>query len=153
MPALKRRSLDLRTFDQLTGDVQRLRDTGYDRVGDWSLEQILDHLDKTMIAGLDGRPGLPRPVRWLLRLVARRLVRTRSMPRVPAPAAARPAPDVDAGVFSRFAATTERAAALPGVTLDHPVFGHFSVYDWQQLQLIHASRHLSFLLPRSAPSK
>ena len=150
MSALQRRPLDFRTFAQLTADVERLQADGYDQAGKWSLEQILDHLTKTMTMALDPKQGLPRPARWALSLIAKRLLRTRSMPTVPAPKSNRPAATVEPGVFERFAASVEKSDALAGPRIDHPVFGWMSAEDWKQLQLIHASRHLSFLLPRAS---
>ncbi|MDB5326944.1 MAG: hypothetical protein JWM57_2513 [Phycisphaerales bacterium] len=148
MPAPDRRPLDFRTFDALAADVTRLRTHGYDQVGQWSLEQILDHLNKTMVSARDARNGLPRPARWALGLIAKRLLRTRSMPTVPAPKSTRPPAAVEDGAFERFSATAKASAALTTPRIDHPAFGWMSVEDWRQLQLIHAARHLSFLIPR-----
>ena len=141
-----RRTIDLRTFDQLLADVAQLRQRGYDTVGQWSLEQVLEHLTQTMLSGL----GLPRPVRWLLRPVLWRLLSSRQMPRMPAPASLRPPNVPDPQIFGRFGAMVEQAANLTAPAIDHPAFGRMRTTDWQQLQLIHASRHLSFLLPRPA---
>lgn len=148
MPNPNRRPLDFQTFDQLTADVAVLRQRGYDKVGNWSLEQILDHLTKTMLQTLDAQKGLPRPVRWLMKPIIANLLRTRKMPTVPAPKSVRPGPTVEPGVEDRFADAIRRSAALTGDRIDHPAFGWMSVHDWQQLQLIHAGRHLSFLIPK-----
>ena len=75
------------------------------------------------------------------------------MPKVSAttPLLVRPPATVDAKVHSRFDAAVRQADDLAGETVDHPAFGRMSVRDWQQLNLIHASRHLSFLIPRPPP--
>ncbi|MBM3464879.1 MAG: DUF1569 domain-containing protein [Armatimonadetes bacterium] len=46
MSTVKRRSLDLRDFDTLLADVDRLHAQGYDRAGSWSLGQCCTHLSK-----------------------------------------------------------------------------------------------------------
>ncbi|HEX8323592.1 MAG TPA: DUF1569 domain-containing protein [Tepidisphaeraceae bacterium] len=148
MAAPQRRSLDFQNFDQLIADVARLQAHGYDRVGQWSLEQILDHLTRVMQIALDPTAGPPRPVRMLLRPILWYLLKTRSMPTMPAPKIVRPPAEIDGNVYARFAAITEQAGHLSGDTIDHPAFGRISVTDWQQLQLVHAARHLSFLIPR-----
>jgi hypothetical protein len=148
MATPSRRPLDFRSFEDLSADVARLQTGGYERVGVWSLEQVLDHLTKSMVLARSTSEGLPRPVRWLMKPIVWRLLRTRQMPTVPAPKRLRPLPTIEPGVEARFASEVEVARSMTGDRIDHPAFGWMRVEDWKQLQLIHAARHLSFLVPR-----
>ena len=144
----RRRPLDFRTFDELAADVAALRERGYDPSGSWTLAQILDHLAKAIDFSRTGAP-LSRPMQWALRFIFRHVVRKRAMPRVNAPKVMRPADAPDpTDADARFDAACAWAAGLQGDTIDTPGFGVVSVSDFQQLQLIHAARHLSFLTPK-----
>ncbi|MGC4030762.1 MAG: DUF1569 domain-containing protein [Tepidisphaeraceae bacterium] len=149
MVQAKRRPLEFQTFDAVRADIAQLKANGYEQAGTWTLAQILDHLARAMGPLPAGIKPAPAPLRWFFRLFMKRVVRTRKMPRVPAPRGMKPPPAADlADAEPRFNAALDAAESRPAGEILHPMFGMISVADWQQLQLVHATRHLSFLVPK-----
>lgn len=151
---IARRPLDFRSYDDLLADVARLRERGYDRAGTWELPQMLVHLARTMDVVSDpSSKRMPRPLQWAARRFALPwMLKRRGMPaRAPMPKLLRPTsptpPSIDEAMAALEAAIS-RARALPGATIAHPALGTIALDDWHQLQLIHASHHLSHLVPR-----
>ena len=150
---MQRRHLRFSHLDQARQEILRLDQGGYDRVGNWELPQIVDHLIRTMRMATDEPPFMfPAPVRMLARWMFLGKIRRGDMLKVRgrAPVALRPAADSDLEVslaeFASLAARIESAdAPLQAV---HPVFGRFTREDWQLMQRWHAAHHLGFLLPR-----
>lgn len=151
---MQRRPLTLRSADDVLEEIDRLQATGYDRAGNWSLAQICQHLDKTMTGGLDGF-GFKLP--WILRatvgnFLVRRIIKKGRMARFSAPKKVLPRIDGatdDLEVIDKCRATLRRAAAAAGPLPPYPLATKMSLDDWKQLQWIHASHHLGFLVPRS----
>lgn len=151
---MQRRQLDLRSADDVLREIDRLQSAGYERMGNWSLTQICQHLDKTMTGGLEGF-GFQLP--WILRATignffVRRILKNRRMGRFNAPKRVLPkveGPAEDAAVIDKCRETIQRAAAASGPLPPYPLATKLSVEDWKQLQWIHASHHLGFLVPQS----
>src|SRR6516162_2963833 len=75
------RQLDFTNFNEVLAEVDRLHRGGYDKLGQWDLAQICDHLTYFMEAGLDGAKFR---VPWLIKILfgrffLRRILKTRRM--------------------------------------------------------------------------
>lgn len=149
-----RRVVDFDCGEQVIAEVQRLQSSGYDQVGKWNLSQICEHLGKTIELGL--RPTSKR-MPWVIRkLVGEPMVRgwlkRRSMKAggMTAPALV-PKPqrtgDDDPALIDRYLDVVREAEGFGG-PLPPYVLGDITLDDWKQLQWIHASHHLGFLLPK-----
>jgi hypothetical protein len=152
----QRRTLDFRSFDEVTADVDHLAATPHDRCGRWDLATICDHLAKGMEVALDNKP-IPLPI--VIKLLAplagpaifRRTLKTRRMPTgVKAPPPFVPSENCDCTeAITHLKATIARARAFPGPMPRHPVFGQITPDQWREFILIHCAHHLSFLVPRA----
>lgn len=152
---MERRVLRFHHMNDAVADARRLAEYGYDRVGNWSLEQNLDHLNRSLRMAqepIDFKlPWFVRPLlKWLVFPKMRKgaVIRMRAS----APKPLQPAEDLNLAEqlqeFERMAGIIES----PDSTLleQHPVFGKLTREEWQIMQRWHASHHLSFLLPREA---
>ncbi|HYE19803.1 MAG TPA: DUF1569 domain-containing protein [Tepidisphaeraceae bacterium] len=153
--ATPRRPLDFRTFDAILADVDTLHSRTYTQLGQWDLATICNHLAKTMEVGLDRKPiPIPLTIRLLAPLLGkwifRRTLHTRRMPTgIRAPLPFRPDSKCDPEpAIAHLKATIARAQSFPGPLAKHPLFGQMTPDQWRDLQLIHCSHHLSFLLPK-----
>ncbi len=147
---MERRKLDFRDFNDLLGDLQRLRG-GYLRAGNWTLSQVCDHLAIFFRGSLD---GFGRMMPWLVRvtlgkLILRSILRNRGMRSgVKVPAHFLPGdPREDAAAADELAGLVERFRRHEGPLHPSPLFGRLSREQWTELHLIHASHHMSFLVP------
>ena len=156
-PRVSRRKLDLRDFDAVAAEVDRLLAHGYDRAGNWSLAQACDHLSTFMRMSLE---GFPLRVPWIISgflgpLVVKRLTLwTRSIPagyKTPQPLEPTSAAD-DAAAVLTFKDVLQRVWAAAQLH-PSPLFGRMTPEQWREIHLIHASHHLSFLVPRPAPNE
>ena len=153
-PLIERRKLDFHEIDPLVAELQRLRDGGYRRSGQWSLSQICDHLAIFVRGSLgEFQKLLPWPLRFFVgKPLLRKLLRTRTMHpgrRVPAvllPGAARD----DAAAVDALVQLLRQFRDHRGPLRPNPLFGELSREQWTQMHLIHAAHHLSFLTPTSA---
>lgn len=150
---MQRRHLRFAHLDEAVQEISRLQACGYDRAGNWSLEQIVDHLNRAMRMAVDGPPFmLPAPLRPLLKwLFFGRMQRGEMLKlRGRAPASMQPTADsdFDAGKaeFASLAAVIE-SDETPLAPV-HPVFGRFRRDEWRVMQRWHAAHHLGFLTPR-----
>jgi hypothetical protein len=150
----KHRDLEYKDYVEVLAEVDRLHTTGYDKLGQWDLAQICDHLTYFMLATLDGATfRVPWLIKVLLgRLILRRILKTRRMkegagtPQKPLPS---PGGD-EAAAVAQFKATVERLLAHQGEMHASPFFGYLTPAEWRELHLIHCAHHLGFLQPRSA---
>jgi hypothetical protein len=145
----KREGLRFETVDDAVAEIQRLHDGGYQKAGNWSLEQIAYHLAATMRFLM--RPG-PYPeitpeqranrpkLEWVLANFA--------LPgKIDAPERIVPPADCDAGCIDDCIATLRQFAAHPGLYAPHRVFGELSIDEARRLALVHTAHHLSHLVP------
>ena len=153
----KRRALDYITFDDLQADLDGLKAGGYQTVGKWSLAQICDHLQIFFDASLDGF-GFRMP--WYMRmaapLVLRVTLKSRKIPAgVKGPPSIMPRANgaTDAAAIDSLIAAIDRYRRHNGPLQPSPLFGHLSRERWDQIQLIHAAHHLSFVLPPEAVAR
>lgn len=146
-----RRRLHFGSYDELLADARALSRVPTRQLGNWSFDQVCQHLAKAMDTAIDGFTFRPA---WYIRLIGP-FIRKRFLAR-PMPAGFRlpksgsmllPA---DAG--SEGLAALERSVARMQQNPHrgaHPVFGPMTNGEWDQLQFRHAELHLSFLLPEN----
>lgn len=150
---MDRRPLTFADLTEAVSDARGLQETGYERAGNWSLAEVVDHLNKSLMMALEP-PGFKAPaiVRPLLKwLIFGKMKRGDVITfRAKAPAAMQPDADLDVDAtlaeFERLAEVVESGdkELLP----THPIFGAFSREEWLTMQRWHAAHHLSFLVPR-----
>ncbi|MCA9175231.1 MAG: DUF1569 domain-containing protein [Planctomycetales bacterium] len=152
---MERRVLRFQHMDDAVADARRLAEHGYDRVGNWSLEQNLDHLNRSLRMAQEPiafkLPWFMRPLlKWLVFPKMRKgaVIRMRAS----APKDLQPGEDLNLAEqlqeFERLAGIIESPDSK--LLELHPVFGKLNREEWQIMQRWHASHHLSFLLPREA---
>lgn len=152
--AVQRRRLDFRSWDDLLADADHLAQTGYDRVGTWSLAQALDHVGAGLRVALTGSTNrLPWVMRMSARSCALPVMRAwRWLPAgIPAPSWWQPQVPADADDSTAVARFRDEVAAFQahrGPYQPHPAFDRISREAYADLMLIHASHHLGFLVPR-----
>lgn len=155
---MERRPLHFENLSEAVAEIRRLADGGYDRAGNWNLEQIVGHLNKTMWLAVEEAPfRLPAIIRPVLKwIVFGRMKRGIPLKKFRAPAPAPLQPD-DNQRLENLIEEFERLATLiesPDAELldRHPVFGKFSREDWQINHRWHAAHHLSFLILKEGKS-
>ena len=148
---MQRRKLDLRDYNEFTAEVDRLKERGYTQLGNWNLGQACYHLAKSMQQSLD---GFTVKAPWFLRvflapIFKRRLFKTRVAPAgIKGPPDMMPPAQVDeVSTLKAFDEQLARVRDHRGEFQNHPFFGYLSNEQWKQFHLIHASLHLSFLIP------
>jgi hypothetical protein len=149
-----RRPLDFQDLNEVIADVQHLHNSEYDRVANWSLAQVCDHLAIFFRGSLD---GFSQKLPWLIRvlfgpLIFRSIIRRRRMgENIKVPRGFLPGdPREDAPAVEQFVGLVQRYQAHADEYQPSPLFGQLTRNEWTQLHLIHCSHHLSFLLPRKS---
>jgi hypothetical protein len=151
---VQRRQLDFRDFDTLAADVDRLHRDGYTKGGTWDLRQVCEHLTATMRMSIEGFTfKVPWWFTFLRPLIRRRLFKTRKMPAgIKGPDPLMPAATgEETAALNAFHKELIRIRDHPGPFQRSPVLGRLDPDEWRQFHLIHASHHLSFLIPQDAP--
>lgn len=148
---MARRELDFRSIDEMIAEIERLRDRGYRREGNWTLAQVCDHLAIFFRGSLDGYDAPPAP--WHVRLLAKLMLRSALKRRkfkqgVRVPNELLPGdPRDDSAAVAEFVELASRYRDSTGEPAPNPFFGRLSRDTCTQLHLIHAAHHLSFLRP------
>jgi hypothetical protein len=151
----KRRRLRFDNHQQILDETRALAARPTHQLGNWSLEQICQHLADAMELCIDGGVSFSAPLRMriLARLARRRILKT-GLPtgfKLPAPAEAvlyRPPQNIDAAL-----AALERGIARLKSTskrVPHPVLGKMTPAEWDLFHLRHGELHLSFIVPQDA---
>jgi len=151
---LHRRKLDFKSWPEVLADVDHLRRAGYDRAGNWDLSQIVEHVGeglRTAQRGIDHRAN------WIIRkllgpLILKRILSTRRMKagiKVPQWWLPGPTHDESAAV-DQLRSEIASFEAMTGAPHPHPFFGALTKRQWNELALVHAGHHLSFLVPRNS---
>ena len=146
----RRRDLAFENLSEVMPEVDRLL-AGYDRVGNWSLGQVCQHLTVIFTRSIE---GWPTRAPWVIRrtvgpLVLTRVLSSGEMPegiRTPQKLGLTPGTELDdraeaealRGAIRYYEAFTD---SLP----EHPFFGPLSRQNWDRLHRIHCAHHLSFL--------
>jgi Protein of unknown function (DUF1569) len=150
MPTPTRRNLHFPSFQALLTDAHLLHSAPYQKLGNWSLAQIADHLAQSLHASIDGF-GYRR--NFLFRAIARqllpRILRTRRIPTgTKIPQRFNPSPTLtDNLALPQLTTAIQRFENHTAPLAPHPFFGTLTPTQWRHLHLIHAAHHLSFLIP------
>jgi hypothetical protein len=149
---VQRRKLDFRTWEDVTQDIERLNQQGYDRTGNWDLSQILEHVGEGLRTAVNGTLHRgPWVVRNLIGpLVLRHVISRRRMKAgIKVPKWWLPGPATDESkAIEKFSSSIQAFQQLSTQPHPHPFLGNLSKQQWNDLALIHASHHLSFLTPK-----
>jgi Protein of unknown function (DUF1569) len=151
-PTAHRRQLDFKTWPDLLADIDHLHRAHYDRLGNWDLSQILEHVGeglRTALHAIDHRAN------WIIRkfigpMILERILRQRRMKagiKVPQWWLPGPGHDESAAV-EQFRSEAAAFQAMTTPPFPHPFFGPLTKQQWNDLVLIHAAHHLGFLIPR-----
>jgi hypothetical protein len=151
---LHRRKLDFQSWPEALADIDHLRRAGYDRAGNWDLSQIVEHVGeglRTALRGIDHRAN------WIIRkllgpIILKRILRQRRMQagiKVPKWWLPGPTHDESAAV-EQFRSEVSAFQGMTGTPYPHPFFGALTKQQWNDLALVHAAHHLSFLVPRDS---
>jgi hypothetical protein len=152
--ALHRRHLDFKAWPDLLADVDHLRQAHYDRVGNWDLSQILEHVGEGLCTALRGTnhrgPWIVR--RFIGPLILKRILKERRMKAgIKVPQWWLPGPSHDeCAAVDQFRSEVAEFQGMTTTPCPHPFFGPLTKQQWNDLILVHAAHHLSFLIPRSA---
>ncbi len=150
-----RRLMNLASVDALVAELDRIEAAATSgtlrTTGNWTAGQILAHLAAWIEYGDVGYPVKPPPffVRWILRLMLRKILRDGMKPGVRIPGVAGGTTGADP--MDTIAAIRRYRKAIPRLTtglvpvFPSPAFGELSFDDYVKLQLRHAELHLSFL--------
>jgi Protein of unknown function (DUF1569) len=156
-PTVHRRQLDFRTWPDVLADIDHLHRAHYDRLGNWDLSQTLEHVGEGLRTALRGNdhqgPWIIR--RFLGPLLLKRIVQQRRMKagiKVPQWWLPGPGHDESAAV-DQFRSEVTAFQQLSTPPFPHPFFGLLTKKQWEDLVLIHAAHHLSFLIPRDAEDR
>ncbi len=151
-----RRKLRFESYDDLIADATSLASNGYQKLGNWELAQMLDHLTKLHIGSLEGGvPDGPLPFRILAQWLFKSTFLNKGLPAGASPpdalvAIVGPSDDVETEeALQRFIESCERLKSNPHRE-KHPFLGNLSREDWDKFHFRHAELHLSFLLPEAA---
>ena len=146
-----RRRLDFKSWPEVLADVESLHAAGYRRAGNWDLSQILDHVGeglRTAVRGIDHQG--PWVIRKLIGpILLRQMLRQRRMKAgIKVPQWWLPGPGHDESqAIEQFRADLATFEASSAPTHPHPLLGSLTKEQWNEMALIHAAHHLSFLSP------
>ena len=151
-PIGQRRRLDFQSWPEALADIDQLHRAGYQRAGNWDLSQILDHVGEGLRTATRGNEQRgPWIIRKLLGpIILKRILKQRRMKagiKVPQWWLPGPAHD-ESDAVARFRSDLAAFQAMSTTPLPHPFFGQLSKSQWNDLILIHAAHHLSFLVPQ-----
>ena len=151
---MERRRIVFERVEEAAADIERLQRDGYEKLGQWSLSQICEHLAIFLNGTLDGF-GWSAP--WIVRATIgryflRRILKKGGMStgvRIPDKLRPGPSDGDDPATIER---TKELFLRMGPATEVHPnpFFGRLTADQCRLLHRIHAAHHLSFLLPSSA---
>ena len=153
---MQRRPLRFTDLDAAIAECRRLRSSGYQQAGQWTLGQICRHLRLTQDPSIEGYPlwmSFFMPIRPLVRwLLLPKILRGDSPSGIRTSSIFVPPENLDDETeLLAFAESVKRFQNHNGPFYPHPGFGRL---DKQQLELLHAahaSHHLSFLSVATTP--
>jgi len=150
---MDRRQLDLTTLDAVVEDIKQLHEHGYEKTGDWDLSQVCQHVALTMSMSTEGAKFKVNPI---IRMMATLMMKKKFFSKrsiaagLAAPKPLCPALSDEAEAIQQFEQAVERFNAHQGDYHRHPLFGKLSRQQWHDFNTIHASHHLSFLIPNNS---
>jgi hypothetical protein len=156
-PTLQRRQLDFKSWQEALADIDRLRRAGYKRAGNWDLSQTVEHLGEGLRTALR---GTNHRANWIIRkilgpIVLQRILRQRRMKAgIKVPQWWLPGPSHDeSAAIEQLHSEVSAFQQMTTPPCPHPFFGPLTKQQWNELALIHAAHHLSFLIPNESPAE
>jgi hypothetical protein len=156
--SITRRLLRFETLEEAVRDAEHLLAAGYDRAGQWDLAQCSHHLAVLMEYPLDGFPRFPFPLNvgnWILKhTVAPRMLKKILQSGVwpgglPTDKRTVPVPGGnEAEAVARLGRAVQRLLSHTGPLQPSPLLGRLDKETLVRLHRIHASHHLSYLIPK-----
>jgi hypothetical protein len=143
-----RRKLSLRNADELRADVLHLR-KGYTQAGSWTLPQICWHLNVVITRWTTTGPQSIPALLPNHREVLAQILATETLPKLNAPEVIIPPATATDADIDAFLESLERFKSFRGPFPAHRLFGEIPFDDFMRLHYIHASHHLSHLIPNS----
>ena len=149
---MKKRVLDFHSGEEVIAEIERLRGSQYQKLKNWNLTQVCDHLQKTMAGGMDGF-GFRLP--WILRATFMKwgfgyyLKKRRLSSGAPTFSVLKPEPSEeqdDDALIDECIATVHRAENFDGSLEDYPLLDNLTPDTWRQFMWIHAAHHLGYLV-------
>jgi hypothetical protein len=147
----RRIELYFESLSDAIADVDHLHREGWSRAGNWSLGQILDHLNITLRFSFGDIPFyLPMPIRPIVKLVfwptivKGKPIRLRGV----APKKLQPRSEPDESVVVKEFTELVQRHINPNIEFApiHPVFGRLARQDWLLVQKWHVTHHVNFML-------
>jgi hypothetical protein len=146
-----RRKLDFASYEELLADAEQVTSGPVKTLGNWSPGQIFRHLAVTYNNSID---GFPATFPWYFRLmckVFKKKILKMAMPagfklKPQAAATMEPGPTSTAEGLAELRAAIDRIQRDP-TRVKHPAFGNMTENEWTQMNLKHASLHMSFIVP------
>jgi len=152
-PTAHRRRLDFKTWPDLLADIDHLHRAHYNRLGNWDLSQTLDHVGEGMRVAMH---GIDHQGAWIIRkflgpMILKRILKQRRMKAgIKVPQWWLPGPSHDeSAAIEQFRSEATAFQNLTTPPHPHPFFGPLTKQQWNDLVLVHAAHHLSFLIPRA----
>jgi Protein of unknown function (DUF1569) len=143
----KRRRLKFASAQDVAAEVRRLR-RGYERAGNWTLEQICWHLNKALSYSMQSNPNAAAQRGLIRRLQLKFILRTGMIPiRTKAPQRIAPPQQIPEAVVDEFLLTLAALQRFEGPFSPHPIFGQIRVEEFVRFHMIHCGHHLGYLLP------
>ena len=147
---MERRELVFNSYDELIAELERLKESEYEQLGNWKLGDVCFHLNFYFTGSLDGfRQMLP----WIIRVLIGKpalwwLLRHEYKPgstTVP-----KSVPKGNNNIDETVNITIGLLKLLSEAKELQPsaLFGALTVDQWKELHLQHAAHHLSFIIPK-----
>ena len=151
-----RRPLAFKTLEESLEEIRRLKNSGYEKAGSWNLDQICQHLNKTMRTAFDGAEfGLPGMIRPVVRVIFMRIVKKGKQVNMSATAPPQLVPEESIDLekeIQEYESLIERYnQGESEIKHRHPIIGKLSADQWKSFHAWHAAHHLSFLIPDDSP--
>jgi hypothetical protein len=147
------RRTDLRLSD-ITDVVAEIKylSRGCLSAGNWSLEQICEHLHLALQMRMKpGKYPPNTPEQDATRSMLESILKSKKLPDgLPVLATLNPGPTANRQSIDRCFPSLLAFNSSTDAIAPHPRFGHLSQADARQLNLIHCAHHLSFLVPNPA---
>ena len=154
-----RRQLQFDDWEAVERDLDSLL-LGYEQHGSWNLSQAALHLDNWLSFPMDGFPKAPFPISLILaairitsgkKMLAATLAKKAMNDGGPTSPETIHAEDetTDQVAVDKLRATIRRFRDFDGPIIRSPVYGDMDKSTAEQLQFVHFSHHLSWLVPNS----
>lgn len=143
-----KRSLRFKSYDDIRDEVKKLRAGKYSRIGNWSLEQVCDHLAKAFKRQMSMPPAAATEDQQKARPVFEKVLSSGEIPQgIQAPDFLTPPPSADAAAIDDLLATLDQVEKHNAPVTMHRIFGPMKPDEFRKLGLAHCGHHLSHLIP------